>query len=333
MRQDCPDVFKNFNLPFKTFFNPCLDHEMERHDEIEFIWLFKGKIEITCENKTYLLSPDHVFIIYIEQNHKIKSLSDTLSIAFRLKKTYIQELHLYFERLPFYNRIFTIDELTQKYHQVPLILSQLIELMKSPAFALKHRHSLMGYYNMYVYDLYSARLKEKYLDVKKKNYDAYLIRFHTINTYVHENYHRKIKLEDLAQVLKISTHRLSHFIKEILGISFQDYLHAIRLEKALEALKTSNKPIASLCKSCGFSDQKYLNALLKEKFHVTALKYRKIMKDHENFGLEGITYADMLGELSDKLSYFRKHPELKDTFGLSLHLVEGVNDKEKGGYL
>jgi len=297
----CKDAFKEYDLPFECYFNACVDHDEIIHDELEFIWLLEGCVTIECEGKTYTLTPDTVFIIYIHQRHLMRSDGYTLSASFRFKKDYLKKLNLYFERLPFHNRVFTFDELARKYHEVPLIMSKLIALMKSPDSVVNTRYQLIGYYNMYVFDLYSVRLKEKYLDIKKKNYDVYLIRFRKISSYLNTNYAQKITLETLAEIAGISSHRLSHFIKEILGITFQEYLGKIRLEKALYELKNTDHPIREIVKNCGFSDQKYLNAIMKELFHVTAHQYRNIMKDNIHFGIEDFNYPSMINEFSRKL--------------------------------
>lgn len=301
MKQNCIDVFKDYDLPFECYFNACMDHEEVVHDEIEFIWLLEGKTTIWCEGKTYNLQPDTVFIFYVHQKHSMKSEGDCFSASFRFKKDYLKSLNLYFERLPFRNRVFTFDELAYKYPEVPLIMSQLIELMKSPEGSVNIRYQLMGYYNMYVFDLYSVRRQEKYLDIKKKNYDTYLSRFQDISAYIDVHYGEKITLKTLAEIAGISPSRLSHFIKEILGISFQEYLSKVRLEKAVYALKHTDKPIKDVVDSCGFSDQKYLNAVMKELFHLTAHQYRKIMKDDVHFGIKDFSHPDMLGEFSRKL--------------------------------
>jgi AraC-like DNA-binding protein len=325
MRQNCIDAFEQYDLPFECYFNAYVDHDEEVHDELEFIWLFEGKVVIDCEGKTYELTPDHVFIIYINQKHSMKSFGDTISISFRFKKSYLRSLNLFFDKLPFKNRVFTFDELAHKYHEVPLIMSQLITLMKPLDSIVNTRYRLIGYYNMYLFDLYSVRLKERYLDIKKKNYDLYLIRFYKINAYINKHYTEKITLETLAKLVNISAHRLSHFIKEILGISFQEYLNNVRLEKVLYELKNSDTPIREIVTNCGFSDQKYLNALMKEKFHVTALKYRKIMKDDIHFGVKGFSYPKMLMELTHKLHKISDHANMEDTYGLKMNVLETQN--------
>ena len=310
MRGNSLDAFKNYDLPFSSYFNACMSHEEESHDEIEFIWLFQGDLQIECEGKIYHLASDDVFIIYMNQKHSIKSSAHSLSVTFRLKKDYLLSHRLFFELTPYKNRVFTIAELTQKYHQIPLIMSQLILLMQSTKFTLNTRYRLIGYYNMYVFDLYSSRLKDKYLDVKKKNYDPYLIRFYTINAYINDHYAEKITLDTLANLVSISPHRLSHFIKEVLGISFQEYLQNIRFEKALFELTYSDTPIKDIVSQCGFSDQKYFNAELKKRFSLTALKYRKMMKNDVPNDLEVSYDAHMLQEFKEKLNHMMDHTQI-----------------------
>lgn len=301
MNQNCIDAFKDYDLPFECYINACVDHEPVAHDEIEFIWLLEGKVDIWCEGKTYHLIPDTVFIFYVHQNHAMKSDGYTLSASFRFKKDYLKQLNLYFERLPFKNRVFTFDELAHKYHEVPLIMSHLITLMKSPEAVVNTRYQLIGCYNMYVFDLYSVRLKEKYLDIKKKNYDTYLARFQKISDYIDVHYAEKITLDVLAEVAGISSPRVSHFIKEILGISFQEYVTKVRLEKAIHALRHTEWSIKEVVNRSGFSDQKYLNAIMKDLFHLTAHQYRKIMKDDIHFGVKDFSYPNMIFEFTRKL--------------------------------
>lgn len=316
MIQTCIDEFESLDLPFSTFICTFLDHETEAHDEMEFIWVIEGNVTIICEKKTFELCSDNVFMIYINQTHSIKSSPDSLMFCFRLKKQYILDHHLRFDKLPSPNRIFSFQELAQKYHAVPLIISQIILLLKTQNPNPNIRYKLIGYYNMYIYDLYSVRLKERYLDVKKKNYDIYLIRFHTVIDYINKNFKQPISLNTLADLVQISPYRLSHFIQDRLGISFQEYLQNIRFEYALKELKNTSLPISEIVRNSGFSDPKYLNRLMKKKFHVTALKYRSLMKINENKEIYEFNYPKLLEELSVRLHQIDNGIYMRDTFGL-----------------
>lgn len=316
MIQPCQDEFEEFDLPFKTYISSCVDHDEETHEEMELVWIIEGKASILCEKKRYELTADSVFMIYMNQRHSIKSELDSIMISFRLKKNYLIEHHLYFDKIPFKNRVFTFEELALKYHAVPLIISQIILLLKTCNPSPNIRYKIIGYYNMYIYDLYSVRMKDRYLDIKKKNYDEYLIRFHKIIEFINHNYHQQITLSTLSTLVNVSTFRLSHFIRDTLGISFQEYLQNTRFEHALLELKDSQLPIRDIVKKCGFSDAKYLNSLMKKRFHLTALKYRVIMKDSENFGIKGFSYPKLLHELTFRLHQIDKGIYMRDTFGL-----------------
>lgn len=320
MKQNSIDLFESENLPFKSFYSTGLTHEETVHDEPEVIWLLYGEMTILCEEKNHKLGQDDVFFINSHQKHSLHSVGQTISISFRFKSDHLKRLNLHFDRIPFKNRVYTIGELVHKYHQVPLIMLQLIHLMRFGDLSESTRYQLQGYFNMYLFDLYTVRLKDRYLDKKKKNYDPYLLRFHAINTYIQKHYAQKISLAMLAGVAGISTHRLSHFIKEILGISFQEYIQSVRLAKALEALKQTDMPIEHIVVQCGFSDQKYLNGLMKASFHVTALKYRKLVKQEQIRPVSEISARDMLTALTQRFDYIRQHVHVADTYGLQQNL-------------
>jgi AraC-like DNA-binding protein len=320
MIQECRDEFKHFQLPFQTFFNVCTTHDEAVHDELEFIWLFEGEISIMCNQKSFKLTPNHVFMFYIGQKHAMTSSGNTVSIAFRLNGDYINEKKLNFEKIPFESRVYTFEELANKYHEVPLIMSQLILLMKSKTLDTNIRYRLIGYYNMYLHNLYSVRRKERYLDIKKKNYDQYLLRYYSINEYIRKNYHKKIELKPLADLVGISTFRLSHFMHEILGVSLQEYISNIRVDRALLLLRNTSIPISEIVIQCGFSDQKYLNNEVKKRFHVTASTYRKIMLDNLHFGIPGFNFSHMIKELSYQLHRIQDEAFVLDTFGLKQNI-------------
>lgn len=332
MIQNCIDALEAFDLPFQTIICTCVQHEEELHVEMEFIWLIEGNVEVVCEKKTYELTSNTVFMIYMKQRHSVRSSPDSLMITFRLKNDYLFEHHLNFDRIPFRNRVYTFEELAIKYNAVPLILSQIILLLNQPVPSPNIRYKIIGYYNMYVYDLYSVRLKERYLDVKKMNYDEYLLRFHTLLEYINHHHHEPITLRCLSSLVGISTFRISHFLRDRLGISFKEYLQHIRFEHALKELKNSSLSIAEIVRNCGFSDAKYLNALMKEKFHITALKYRSIMSRHEVPGFAGLVDPKLINELYRRLHQIDRGIYMHDAFGLKGKDAMPI-DEFKGGFI
>lgn len=275
MNHNCPDVFKKYELPFETYFQKDIKHMAQIHDETELIWIMKGTSTIICEGKTYVLSSQNLFMVNAYQTHSISSSDDAMIIAFKFKKEHIQKNKHSFEGLNFINRIYTLSELVIKYNEVPLLISQLLNLLISNSPSSLVRYKIIGYYNMLIYELYTMLLKEKYLDIKKKDVPVYLERLNKITEYINKNFLTKITLDEISEHIGLSRYRMSHFIKEYIGISFRDYLSNMRLEYALRLLRDSHLSVIYISKLSGFSDVKYLNKRMKERFQTTALKYRK----------------------------------------------------------
>ncbi len=280
MNQDCIDVFSKYELPFETYFQNSISHLTQLHDETEIIWVMRGTATIVCEGLSYILTPQTLFMVNAFQTHSISSTDDSMIIAFRFSKEHLEQNNHSFEGMHFINRTYTLDELVKKYKEVPLVISQLLNLLMADDPPNLVRYKIISYYNMLIYELYTMLLKEKYLDVKKKNVSLYLDRLSKINSFINKRFQSKLTLDELSAQVGISRYRMSHFIKEYIGISFREYLFNMRLEYALRLLKDSNLSVLDVSKLAGFSDVKYLNKLMKEKFKTTALKYRKKIREH-----------------------------------------------------
>lgn len=278
MVQNEIDVFKHFDLPFETYFNRQIKHQTTIHDELELIWVLRGNLELVCEGKKFYLQRQNLFMLNPFHTHEITSSEDAMIITYRFKKEYLEQHQHSFNDLTFELKVHTLDELVSKYKEVPLLISELLRLLIDPNPSDIIRYKIIGYYNMLVYELYTMLLKEKYLDIKKKDVPIYLERIQKITEYLNQNFLQKISLDELSHIIGISRFRLSHFIKEQIGISFRDYIFNMRLEYALRLLRDSEIGIIDISKKSGFSDVKYLNKMIKDRFQQTALKYRKAMK-------------------------------------------------------
>lgn len=274
MKETCCDLFKELNLPFETYLYQGHHHDEVIHEEMEIIWVIKGSAKITVDDRTYQMDEHTIFLIYMYKKHKIESDDDTMILGFRLKKTYLHKHNLFFEKIHFNERVYTFDELSVKYKEVPLLIIQIVRLLVSNETSSAIRYKINGYYHMYILDLYRMILKERYLDVKHINNDDYLNRIHVIVEYTYQHFHEKITLNDIAKLVDISEYRLSHFVKESLGIPYREFLQTARFEHALKLLKETKLPVSEVSKLSGFSDHKYLNQMMKERFNQSPLKYR-----------------------------------------------------------
>jgi AraC-like DNA-binding protein len=92
--------------------------------------------------------------------------------------------------------------------------------------------------------------------------------------YVASHYRNKIYLEDAASEIGISSSHLSHLFKNEMGITFQDYVNRIRVNKACNLLKYSDVPIAMIAEYVNFPNQSYFGKIFKKEIGMTPKEYR-----------------------------------------------------------
>lgn len=285
MKDQCQDIFEPYHLPFKTTFSDCLIHETSTHPDLEILWVLKGHAKLTVDNKVFDMHDQSVFLIFMNKPHAIEAEPDTKMISYRLDNEYLHRRGLFFERIPYQGVVHSFAYLADKYRQVPLLLVQMLKILLSDERKDITYYKILAYYNFYAYEIYSILLKERYLDIKTKDYDPYLERSQQIVDYIYTHYNQHIQLKDLCHITKLSIDRLSHVIKDTLGVSFQTFLQNVRFEHALHLIQDTNLDIMTISKKAGFSDHKYLSRLMKNRFNKSVIAYRKSYHEpvHDEF--------------------------------------------------
>lgn len=103
-----------------------------------------------------------------------------------------------------------------------------------------------------------------------KNYRRLKRAMHFIDTHCGE----PLTVEQIAQEVYLSPSRLSHIIKDEMGMTLIDYLSRKRVEKAKALLGNEEVPIAQIAQEVGFSDQSYFTKVFKKIEGCTPRVYR-----------------------------------------------------------
>lgn len=99
-------------------------------------------------------------------------------------------------------------------------------------------------------------------------------RMSRIMDYVENHFTEKLLLSDISELEGLSVYYLSHFFREMLGISFQEYIALRRFERARKMVEQTNRSITEICMECGFSDYRYLNKIYQKQLGYTPMEYR-----------------------------------------------------------
>lgn len=128
-----------------------------------------------------------------------------------------------------------------------------------------------------------------------------------LSDYIDENYRMKITLTSLAEMEGISTTYLSHFFRKSFGVSFQEYLSARRLEKALILMRDKSVTMVDICMNCGFSDSRYLERACLRMFGCSVAEYRRRLENNEEFitGKEGESLCRRMSK-QESLEFLKK---------------------------
>jgi AraC-like DNA-binding protein len=100
------------------------------------------------------------------------------------------------------------------------------------------------------------------------------IRIETIYRFLKDNYQRKIRIDEVADLVNMSVISLSRLIKQSTGKSFIEFLIEVRLGSATRQLIESNKNVTQICYDCGFNNISNFNRIFKKYRNCTPTEFR-----------------------------------------------------------
>lgn len=106
-------------------------------------------------------------------------------------------------------------------------------------------------------------------------------RVQKVQEYIENHYKEEIRLNDLAEIARMTPTAFSRFFKLRTGRSISDYLIDIRLGHATRALVDSTTSIAEICYECGFNNISNFNRIFKKKKGSSPKVFRDLYQHHK----------------------------------------------------
>lgn len=97
----------------------------------------------------------------------------------------------------------------------------------------------------------------------------------TAKIFITSNYMNDISLNDVANVVNLSSVYFSGLFKKEIGENFVDYLNRVRIDAAKVMLKDIRYNVSEIAGRCGFSDTRYFARIFKRIVGITPSDYRK----------------------------------------------------------
>ncbi len=244
------------------------------HDDVEIIVIKKGEGIISVNLTPYEVHSGDIIFIFPGQLHSIEQKADCImeyeNIIFKpeLLKTSGPDLCNDSFLKPIFSGRIKIQAVINQ-NRISGMIEQIDTLRQSEPYGyqLAVKANLLNIF----FELVTNFTNEQ---IKGVN-DKALEKIKTILTYVSDNYHNDISIEEIASRCFYSKSHFMKFFKNNMGISFIQYLNDYRLEKASTLLLESHDNILDIAIACGFDNLSYFNRSFKKKFGVTPGAYKR----------------------------------------------------------
>lgn len=251
------------------------------HQEWELLWVLDAPLKVIWLQQEYILQPGDLALFPPRIPHEFQQISGICTfLCLQISPAGIS--------LP--SNIVTGDILVQKYLQ-PEVYRQLQQDVLEVAenyFKADSLYELLcfGKSALVLYKLlcnmpHHSISSEEAARESLKN--ARLMRF---TQYVEENFRQKIRLADFAQAEGCSVSYLSHFIRNTMNQTFQDYVNSVRFRHACKLIAEGKLSMISISMESGFSDYRYFSQAFQKAYGMTPAEYSRkantVITEHDS---------------------------------------------------
>ncbi|MDD3430117.1 MAG: AraC family transcriptional regulator [Oscillospiraceae bacterium] len=244
------------------------------HGEIELIWILQGSLEVQSGSMRYLACCGEMVLFHSNQTHEFHKLQESCTfLCIQVAPKLIKGIFPAIEHIRLRGFCPAAFLSPQAYRETQYQILQIMRqyLQRTPCYEL----FCVGQICLLLHRLFTA-IPHQMLTVEenaeRERRNARLMR---LLKFVDQNYMHKIRLSDFAQTENLSMSYLSHFVKDTLNQSFQDYVATVRFNAACKMIAGGERKMLDICMECGFSDYRYFSRAFQQRVGVTPEVYSK----------------------------------------------------------
>ncbi len=95
-----------------------------------------------------------------------------------------------------------------------------------------------------------------------------------VHDYIHENFHRKISLDEISELINMTPFSFNRFIKKRTGQTFISYINHVRVSNISRLLLESDLSVGEIAYQCGFNNLANFNRIFKKIKNCTPSEFR-----------------------------------------------------------
>lgn len=242
------------------------------HGDMEMCLILNGGVTLFSRSRQLHFDKDDFFLLSPCTPHELRADKHALILSIQIKKSLCMDYYPQINGMEFLlvsGRSAFPAEKANLLRDTAISLAYAYFSMEK-GFEFKCMSLVNELLYLFVCHLPTVCLSE---DGQKKQWIHYE-RIQEITEYIDAHYTEKLLLTEIAEMQHLSLHYLSHLFKDYFQMSFQQYLPALRCEKARQLLLLTNLNLLDISLESGFSDIKYLNKAFARQYGYSPRAYR-----------------------------------------------------------
>ncbi|NMA65726.1 MAG: AraC family transcriptional regulator [Clostridiaceae bacterium] len=238
----------------------------------EFVLITKGRGKVIIAGKTYEACQGILFYFYPGVLHEIESDPDN-PLAFLA-------IHFSFAHVSYSDNLWSIDGGNKKlsfksvihvrpYIKLKLVLKEIVDYWNSkiPGYELVCN----GLFQQFLFELIKSKSEEfNYSTIEKVK---------KVMEYISKNLDKKLTVQALAELIKLSPDYLSVAFKNYTGYPVTKYINKCRINSAKKIFYGGNRKIKDVALSLGFSDEFHFSKVFKKYEGISPSEFCKRIAD------------------------------------------------------
>ena len=256
---------------------PRFEMDYHWHSELEIIRVLSGTLNIRLSNNKYSGKKGDIFFVNPETVHGATPDDDCIyeCIVLHLDMLSIKEMGCHFFIDSLLNHEYIINEYNPSpCNDILTATNKLFDAMSNKSSGYKF--GVIGA----IYQLFGIIIDNKLFfsssgDRTLSN-NKNISKLKNVLTYIRENFHTQMTLEDMARHAGMSSKYFCFQFKEMTTKTPVEYLNTYRIERAARKLLSTDESVTEIAFSCGFNDLSYFIKTFKAIKGTSPAKFRKL---------------------------------------------------------